>query len=79
MEGRGGLVLEEVAEELLVLVSGGRVPRDIGGLALEEIGHEHAVFLLVRVGQDIGTLDGLVEEAEDVWTANPRLACDSSV
>lgn len=79
VEGWGGLVLEEVAEELLVLVSGRRVPRNIGRLALEEIGHEHTVLLLVRGGQDVGTLDGLVEEAEDVWTANPRLACDSSV
>jgi tetrahydromethanopterin S-methyltransferase subunit G len=49
-----------------VLVSGRRVPRDIGGLALEEVGHEHAVFLLIRVGQDVGTLNGLVEETEDV-------------
>jgi len=79
VEGRGGLGLEEVAEELLVLISGWRVPRDISGLALKEVGHEHAVLLLVRGGQDIGTLESLVEEAEDIWTANLRLAHNSGV
>lgn len=60
------LGLEEVAELLLVVVGLRREPGDVGGLALEEVRHENAVFLLVGGGQDVGTLDGLVEEAEDV-------------
>lgn len=66
--GRSGLGREELAEELLVLIGGGRVPGDIGGAALEEVGDENAVLLLGGVGEDIGTLDGLVEEAENVYT-----------
>jgi hypothetical protein len=49
-----------------VLVGSRRVPGDIGRATLEEVGYEHAVLLLVRRGQDIGALDGLVEEAEDI-------------
>jgi hypothetical protein len=64
--GRGGLGLEEVAELLLVLVGGRGVPGDVGGAALEEVGHDDAVLLLVGGGEDVGALDGLVEEAEDV-------------
>lgn len=64
--GRSGLGREELTQLLLVLVGGGRVPGDVGRLALEEVGHEDAVLLLVGGGQDVSTLDGLVEEAEDV-------------
>lgn len=55
----GGLGLEEVAELLLVVVGLRREPGDIGGLALEEVGDEDTVLLLVGVGQDVGSLDGL--------------------
>lgn len=67
-EGVGGssLGLEEVAELLLVLVGLRREPGDVGGLALEEVGHEDTVLLLVGGGQDIGALDGLGEETEDI-------------
>ena len=65
--GRGGLGLEEVAELLLVLVGLGREPGDVGRLALEEVWHEDAVFLRVGGGEDVGALDGLVEEAEDIY------------
>lgn len=66
-EGRRRLGLEEVAQLLLVLVRLGRVPRDIGGAALEEVGDEHAVLPLSVGGcQDVGTLDGLWPETEDV-------------
>lgn len=64
--GGAGLGLEEVAELLLVVVGLRGEPRDVGGLALEEVGHKDAVFLLVGGGQDVGALDGLIEEAEDV-------------
>lgn len=47
---RGGLGLEELAELLLVLVGRRRVPGDIGGAALEEVGHEDPVLLLVGGG-----------------------------
>lgn len=66
--GRGGLGAEEVAELFLVLIGGRGVPGDISGAALEEVGDDHAVFLLIRGSQDIGTLESLVEEAEDVFT-----------
>lgn len=65
--GRCGLGLEEVAQLLLVFVGGGRVPGDVGGAAFEEIGDVDAVFLVVGGGEDVGALDGLVKEAEDVY------------
>jgi hypothetical protein len=49
-----------------VFIGGRWVPRDISRVALEEIRHEDAVFLFVRGGQDIGTLDGLIEETKDI-------------
>lgn len=55
-----------MAQLLLVLLGGGGVPRDVGGATLEEVGYENAVFLVGRRSKDISTLDGLVEEAEDV-------------
>jgi len=61
-----GLGLEEVAELLLVVVGLRGEPGDVGGLALEEVGHEDTVLLLVGVGQDVGSLDGLGEETEDI-------------
>lgn len=43
------------------------VPRNVCRIAVEEVGHEDAVFLLwVRGGEDVCALDGLVEVAEDV-------------
>lgn len=65
--GRGGLVLEEVAELLLVVIGGWGVPGDVGGATLEEVGNEDTVFLVVGSGEDIGALDGLVEESKDVY------------
>jgi hypothetical protein len=64
---RHGLGGEEVAEFLALLLVVRRIPGDICGLALEEVGHDDAVGL-VRVGggEDVGSLEGLVEEAEDV-------------
>lgn len=55
-----------MAQLLLVLLGGGGIPRDVGGATLEEVGYEDAVFLVGRRSEDVGTLDGLVEEAEDV-------------
>jgi len=64
---RRGLGLEELAQVLALLVVVRRVPADVGRLALEEVWHEDAVWvLLVAVGEDVGALDGLREEAEDV-------------
>lgn len=68
--GRRGLGLEEVAELGLVVVGLGREPADVGGLALEEVGHEDAVFLRVGGREDVGALEGLGEEAEDVWSVS---------
>jgi hypothetical protein len=50
-----------------VLVGLGREPGDVCGFALEEVGDEDAVFLRRRGGEDVGALQGLGEEAEDVW------------
>jgi len=49
-----------------VLIGGRGIPGDIGGTAFEEIRHEDAVFLVVGGGENIGALNGLVEETEDV-------------
>lgn len=57
---------EEVAELLLVLIGGRGIPGDIGGAAFKEIRHEDTVFLVVGGSEDIGALNGLVEETEDV-------------
>lgn len=51
---------------LLVFLGGGGIPRDVGGATLEKVGNENAIFLVGRIGEDVGTLDGLVEETEDV-------------
>lgn len=59
--------LEEVAEFLLVLIGGWGVPGDVGGASFEEVGDIDAVLLLVGGGQNVGTLDGLIEESEDVY------------
>lgn len=65
--GRRGGGLEELAELRLVLVRLRRVPRGVGGGALEEIGHVHAVGTVgVAVGEDVGALERLREVAEDV-------------
>lgn len=55
-----------------MFIGGGGIPRDVCGVPLEEIRHEHAIFLLIRGGQDIGTLDGLVKEPEDIWVQKVR-------
>lgn len=64
--GRSSLGLEEVTQLLLVVVGLRREPGDVGRLALKEVGDEDAVLLLARGGQDVGTLDGLGEETENV-------------
>jgi hypothetical protein len=44
-----------------------RVVANVDGLALEEVGHEDLVLVLLVTGsQNIGTLDSLVLETEDV-------------
>lgn len=64
---RGALLLEEIAELLALLLCVRRVPGDVCGLALEEVGHEDLVLvLLVGVCEDVGALQRLGEEAEDV-------------
>lgn len=65
-DARGRVLAKELAQLLLLVVVGGRVPLVRGGLALEPVGDQHAVLLLAGLGEDIGALDGLGEEAEDV-------------
>jgi hypothetical protein len=66
--GRRGLRLEELAQlRAFLFVVTWWVPRDVCGFAFEEVGHEDLVgVVFVRVGEDIGALEGLIEEAEDV-------------
>lgn len=64
---RGSLGLEEVAQLLLVLIGLRGEPGDVGGLTLKEVRDEDTVLLLVGGRQDVSTLDGLVEETEDVY------------
>lgn len=64
--GRGGR-LEEVAELLSLFVRVRGIPGDVGGGALEEVGHEDAVLVrAVGVGKQVGALQRLWEVAEDV-------------
>lgn len=59
--------LEELAKLGAFLVIVGRVPRDIGRLAIEEIGNEDLVrMVLIRVGEDVGALERLRKEPKDV-------------
>jgi len=62
------LVGEEGAQFLLlVLVVAGWVPGDVGGGAFKEVGYENLVLsLLVCVRKDVGALQRLREEAEDI-------------
>lgn len=65
--GRRGRSSEELAKLLLLLVVVGRVPRNVGGVALEPIGHEDLVFaVVVGRGEDVGALERLREESENV-------------
>ena len=63
--------MEEVAQLLLLLL---RVPRDVSGLAVKEVRHEDVVLVFfVGVGEDVGPLQILREEAEDVVDNEDRL------
>lgn len=64
---RSGLGLEEIPQLLLLFVGLRREPGDVRRLALKEIWHEDTVFLLARGSEDIGTLNCLSGEAEDVY------------
>jgi hypothetical protein len=74
--GRCSLSLEKLAELLALLLVVWWVPRDVGGLSFEEIWHEDLVLVIfVRVGQDISSLESLVEEAKDVVDNKYALFC----
>ena len=65
---RGWAVAAEPLAQLCTLVVVvGRVPGDIGGFFAEEARHEDEVAVVfVGVGEDVGALQDLVAEAEDV-------------
>lgn len=59
--------LEEFAKLLLLLLVVRRVPGDVRWAALKEVRHENLVLLLlVCIGENVGTLESLREEAKDV-------------
>lgn len=64
----GGAILGNKCADSLLLVLGVRGEQLKGqGLALEGVGHEDGVLVVVvGGGQDVAALDGLVEEAKDV-------------
>lgn len=65
--GWSGLGAEEGTEFFTLFLCVGRIPGDVGGGAFEEIGHEDLVLVVfVAMGEDVGALDGLRPEAEDV-------------
>jgi hypothetical protein len=67
VQGGSGPGLEEVAELLSLFLGVRWIPGNVGGLALEEVGHEDLVLVFfVRMGEDISALDCLGEEAENV-------------
>jgi hypothetical protein len=58
---------EELAQLLALLLGVRRIPGDVGRVAVEEVRHEDAVrALVVAGGKDVGALQRLREEAEDV-------------
>lgn len=66
-EAWGAVLGEEVAKLLLLLLVVGREQLDGQGRAVEGVGHEDGVLVVVvGGGQDVAALDGLVEEAKDV-------------
>jgi hypothetical protein len=74
--GRRGGRLEELAQLRALLVVVRRVPADVGGLAVEEVRNEDLVLLrLVAMGEDVGALQSLREEAEDVEDYKDGLLC----
>lgn len=59
-----------------MLLGLGRVPGNVGGFAVEKIRHEDSVLVvLVGVGEQVGALECLCEEAEDVVDDQDALAC----
>jgi hypothetical protein len=53
-----------------------RVVADVDGLALEKVGHEDLVLVLLVAGcEDVSTLDGLILEAKDVVDDQDSLLC----
>lgn len=65
--GGCGTGLKKVSQFLAFVVGVRRVPGNVCWVALKPVGHEDLVLLvLVRGGEDIGTLESLREEAEDV-------------
>lgn len=67
-QGGGGRSFgaEEGAEFLLFFLVIWGVPGDVCGFAFEEIGDDDLVGFRAGVGEDVGALEGLGEEAEDV-------------
>lgn len=56
-----------LAQLLALLLRVRWVPRNVGGLAVKEVRHENLVVVfLVTVGEDVGALQRLREEAEDI-------------
>ncbi|KUI57634.1 hypothetical protein VP1G_10946 [Cytospora mali] len=65
--GRRAVLAEEGADLLLLVLVVGREQVDGERLAVEGVGHEDGVLVLVvGRGEDVGALHGLVEEAKDV-------------
>ncbi len=57
-----------------LLGSHGNAPLDRDRLPVKPVGDEHLVLLVVVAGgQDVGTLDGLVEVAEDIEDVDDTL------
>lgn len=49
-----------------MLFCGGGIPGDVCWVSFEEIWDEDTVFFWAGVGEDVGALEGLGEEAEDI-------------
>lgn len=62
-----GSGLEKLSQSLAFVLGVRRVPGNVCRVALKPVGHEDLVLLvLIRGGEDIGTLESLGEEAKDV-------------
>lgn len=74
-EARRAVLAEERTNLLLLVLVVRGEQLDGQGLAVEGVGHEDSVLLVVvGSGQDVTALDGLVEEAKDVHDNEDALA-----
>lgn len=65
--GRCSSGREEIAKLLALFLVFRWIPRDVGRVAFEPVRHKYLILaVLVGMGKDVGTLQSLIPEAEDI-------------